>query len=90
MYPVKHVKFTVSDSLENISKILNHPNVLIKGFGTQELWSNYEMYSDEYRNCLNKVTVFIDCYLKVKHSRRLREAEMIWDLTAADVLLIVK
>lgn len=90
MYKVKHYHFTVEDRLENLDKILSHPNILIKEFKREQFWTNYLGISDEYKSHDNTTIASIDCYLKVKHSRRLKEMEMLWKVTAEDVLSVVK
>ena len=90
MYKIKHIHFTVEDSLENLDKILGHPNILVKEFQRQEFWTNYLYADDEYKSHDNTTIASIDCYIKVKHNRRLKEIEMLWKITVKDVLSVVK
>lgn len=91
MYKIKHIQFTVEDTLDNLDKILAHPNILVKEFQRQILWTNFELIKrDNYKSHDNITSVSIDCYLKVKHSRRLKEIDTSWIISAKDVLSIVK
>ena len=88
MYKIKHLQFAVEDTLDNIDKILLHPNILIKKFQKHMLWTNCLI--EEYNYDDNMTLAYIDCYLKVKHSRRLKEMNSSWRISAKDVLLVVK
>ena len=91
MYKVEHVQFRVEDYPSNFKKILNHENILIKGFKLAELWSTYDRrsHTDEYKVPEKNVYDF-DAYLKIKHSRRYKEAQMLWNISVNDILAIVK
>ena len=88
MYKIKHIQFTVEDTLDNIDKILVHPSILIKKFQKSILWTNCLI--EEYKYVDNMTIAYIDCYLKVKHRRRLKEMNSSWIISAKDVLLVVK
>ena len=92
MYKIKHIQFTVEDTIDNLDKILAHPNILVKEFQRQILWTNFELIKrDNYKSHDNITSVSIDCYLKVKHSRRFKEIlETPWIVSVKDVLLVIK
>jgi hypothetical protein len=96
MYKVKRTKFIVEDTRYNIEKILDHPDILIMNFGIKELWSTFrrnETYdNDFFSHALpeNKIFVFVDCYIKLKHTRRYKETSAYWTVTAKQVLAVVK
>ena len=89
MYKIKHTQFTVEDTLDNLDKILAHPNILVKEFQRQMLWTNF-LEEDRYKSNDGTILASIDCYLKVKHSRRLKEIDTSWIISAKDVLSVVK
>ena len=41
MYKIKHIRFMVEDTIDNLDNLLAHPNILIKKFQKQMLWTNY-------------------------------------------------
>lgn len=91
MYKIKHIQFTVEDTIDNLDKILAHPNILVKEFQRQMLWTNFGLIKeDNYKSNDNTRLVSIDCYLKVKHSHRLKEIDTSWIISAKDVLSVVK
>ena len=50
MYKIKHIQFTVEDTIDNLDKILAHPNILVKEFQRQILWTNFELIKrDNYK-----------------------------------------
>lgn len=89
MYKIKHIQFTVEDTIDNLDKILAHPNILVKEFQKQMLWTNF-LEEDRYKSNDGTILAGIDCYLKVKHSRRLKEIDTSWIISAKDVLSVVK
>ena len=93
MYKVKHIQFMVEDTIDNLDNLLAHPNILIKKFQKQMLWTNYGLIkgdiNESYKNTTLSLAI-IDCYLKVKHSRRLKELDTSWIISAKDVLSVVK
>ena len=97
MYKVKRTQFILEDTRYNIEKILDHPDILIMNFGIKELWSTFrrdESYEDDYFfshvSPENKIYVFVDCYIKLKHTRRYKETAEYWTVTAKQVLAVVK
>lgn len=82
----------VEDTIDNLDKLLAHPNILVKEFQRQILWTNYELIKrDNYDSRDNITSVSIDCYLKVKHSRRFKEIlETQWIVSVKDVLSVIK
>lgn len=90
MYKIKHIQFTVEDTIDNLNKILAHPNILVKEFQRQMLWTNF-LEEDRYKSNDNTRLAIIDCYLKVKHSRRFKEIlEIPWIVSVKDVLSVIK
>ena len=96
MYKVKRTKFIVEDTRYNIEKILDHPDILVMNFGIKELWStfrrdeSYDNYFFSHASLENKIYVFVDCYIKLKHTRRYKETAEYWTVTAKQVLAVVK
>ena len=39
MYKIKHIQFMVEDTIDNLDKLLAHPNILVKEFQKQMLWT---------------------------------------------------
>ena len=92
MYKIKHIQFTVEDTIDNLDKILAHPNILVKEFQKQMLWTTDGLIKgDKYESNDNTRLAIIDCYLKVKHSRRFKEIlEIPWIVSVKDVLSVIK
>ena len=91
MYKIKHIQFMVEDTIDNLDKLLVHPNILVKEFQKQMLWTNAGLIKgDKYESNDNTRLAIIDCYLKVKHSRRLKEIDTSWIISVKDVLSVVK
>lgn len=88
MYTIKHLQLNVKDTIDNFEKILDHPNIIVKKFQRQRFWTNRLTKEYKYDNIMTAAS--IDCYLKVKHSRRLKEITQSWIISAKDVLLVVK
>ena len=80
----------VEDTIDNLDKLLAHPNILVKEFQRQMLWTNF-LEEDRYKSNDGTILAGIDCYLKVKHSRRFKEIlETPWIVSVKDVLLVIK
>ena len=57
------------------------------------LWTNYGLIKGDINESYKNTTLSlasIDCYLKVKHSRRLKELDTSWIISVKDVLSVVK